>query len=100
MEEHITAIIPMEEMLPAVSQGAIGIACREGDAPMEVGHQVQLVGGGRPDELWRNKRPQGFGFMVTKQGRYQPVQIVIESRRFIHFVNPFLDAALRSTSLA
>jgi hydroxymethylbilane synthase len=47
MEEHITAIIPMEEMLPAVSQGAIGIACREGDAPMEVGHQVQLVGGGK-----------------------------------------------------
>jgi hydroxymethylbilane synthase len=31
MEEHITRIIPIEEMLPAVSQGAIGIACREGD---------------------------------------------------------------------
>ncbi|CAG9460309.1 unnamed protein product [Pedinophyceae sp. YPF-701] len=31
MEEHITAILDYEEMLPAVSQGAIGIACREGD---------------------------------------------------------------------
>lgn len=32
MTEHITRIIPMEEMLPAVSQGAIGIACRTGDS--------------------------------------------------------------------
>lgn len=31
MTEHITAILSIDEMLPAVSQGAIGIACREND---------------------------------------------------------------------
>eukprot|EP00798_Chlamydomonas_sp_ICE-L_P029521 gene29521-5871_t len=35
MTEHISRIIPLDEMLPAVSQGAIGIACRTGDEPME-----------------------------------------------------------------
>eukprot|EP00798_Chlamydomonas_sp_ICE-L_P027189 gene27189-2432_t len=34
MEQHITRIIPLDEMLPAVSQGAIGIACRTGDEPI------------------------------------------------------------------
>jgi hydroxymethylbilane synthase len=32
LEQHITAIIPTEQMLPAVAQGAIGIECREGDS--------------------------------------------------------------------
>jgi hydroxymethylbilane synthase len=31
LEEKATAILSFEEMLPAVAQGAIGIACREGD---------------------------------------------------------------------
>ncbi|KAF5838379.1 porphobilinogen deaminase, dipyromethane cofactor binding domain-containing protein [Dunaliella salina] len=31
METAITRIVPIEEMLPAVSQGAIGIACRSND---------------------------------------------------------------------
>lgn len=31
MTQHITRTIPIDEMLPAVSQGAIGIACRTGD---------------------------------------------------------------------
>jgi hydroxymethylbilane synthase len=35
MTQHITKIMSIEEMLPAVSQGAIGIACRQGDAPIE-----------------------------------------------------------------
>jgi hydroxymethylbilane synthase len=35
MTEHITQIIEIDDMLPAVSQGAIGIACRDGDAPMQ-----------------------------------------------------------------
>ncbi|CAD7703324.1 unnamed protein product [Ostreobium quekettii] len=34
MEQHATAILDFEEMLPAVAQGAIGIACREGDESM------------------------------------------------------------------
>ncbi|GAX77900.1 hypothetical protein CEUSTIGMA_g5342.t1 [Chlamydomonas eustigma] len=34
MTQHITATIEIDDMLPAVSQGAIGIACRDGDAPM------------------------------------------------------------------
>lgn len=34
MQREITAIIPTETMLPAVAQGAIGIECREGDAPI------------------------------------------------------------------
>lgn len=32
MTEHITEILSIEDMLPAVSQGAIGIACRTDDA--------------------------------------------------------------------
>eukprot|EP00199_Chlamydomonas_sp_CCMP681_P001980 CAMPEP_0119106056 /NCGR_PEP_ID=MMETSP1180-20130426/3853_1 /TAXON_ID=3052 ORGANISM="Chlamydomonas cf sp, Strain CCMP681" /NCGR_SAMPLE_ID=MMETSP1180 /ASSEMBLY_ACC=CAM_ASM_000741 /LENGTH=348 /DNA_ID=CAMNT_0007091289 /DNA_START=74 /DNA_END=1120 /DNA_ORIENTATION=- len=35
MEEHITYTIPIDEMLPAVSQGAIGIACRSDDPPIQ-----------------------------------------------------------------
>lgn len=31
LSQHIAAIIPMEEMLPAIAQGAIGIEMREGD---------------------------------------------------------------------
>jgi porphobilinogen deaminase len=31
MTEHITAILSTEEMLPAIAQGAIGIACRTDD---------------------------------------------------------------------
>lgn len=31
LTEHITTLLSNEEMLPAVAQGAIGIACREGD---------------------------------------------------------------------
>lgn len=34
MTEHVTKIISVEEMLPAVSQGAIGIACRDNDEPI------------------------------------------------------------------
>jgi hydroxymethylbilane synthase len=34
MTEHITKIIEMDEMLPAVAQGAIGITCRAGDQKM------------------------------------------------------------------
>jgi len=33
MTQHITQILPIEDMLPAVAQGAIGIACRTDDAP-------------------------------------------------------------------
>jgi hydroxymethylbilane synthase len=29
---HVTSIMPIAEMLPAVAQGAIGVACRSGDA--------------------------------------------------------------------
>ncbi|KAH7447856.1 hypothetical protein KP509_01G124300 [Ceratopteris richardii] len=35
MTEHITTILSTEEMLPAIAQGAIGIACRTGDEKME-----------------------------------------------------------------
>jgi hydroxymethylbilane synthase len=31
---HVTSVLSMEEMLPAVAQGAIGIACRSDDAKM------------------------------------------------------------------
>ena len=31
LEEHVTTILTEEEMLPAIAQGAIGIACRSGD---------------------------------------------------------------------
>lgn len=32
MTEHINAVLELDEMLPAIAQGAIGIACRTGDA--------------------------------------------------------------------
>jgi len=35
MTQHITKIIDIDEMLPAVAQGAIGIACRDGDSGMQ-----------------------------------------------------------------
>jgi len=35
MTEHISEVIPEKEMLPAVAQGAIGIACRTGDEQQE-----------------------------------------------------------------
>lgn len=35
MTEHVTAVLSTEEMLPAIAQGAIGIACRTGDPKME-----------------------------------------------------------------
>ncbi|MFS7939336.1 putative hydroxymethylbilane synthase [Helianthus anomalus] len=34
MTEHVSSILPINDMLPAVAQGAIGIACREGDDKM------------------------------------------------------------------
>ncbi len=34
MQEHATAILEQEDMLPAVAQGAIGITCRIGDTKM------------------------------------------------------------------
>lgn len=34
MTEHITTILPIDEMLPAIAQGAIGIACRTEDEKM------------------------------------------------------------------
>ncbi|KAI3820973.1 hypothetical protein L1987_08529 [Smallanthus sonchifolius] len=34
MTEHVSSILPIDDMLPAVAQGAIGIACREGDDKM------------------------------------------------------------------
>lgn len=34
MTENISAILPIEDMLPAVAQGAIGIACRSDDETM------------------------------------------------------------------
>lgn len=35
MTQHVTAVLSTEDMLPAIAQGAIGIACRTSDAPME-----------------------------------------------------------------
>eukprot|EP00245_Coleochaete_scutata_P015694 TRINITY_DN70_c0_g1_i1.p1 TRINITY_DN70_c0_g1~~TRINITY_DN70_c0_g1_i1.p1 ORF type:complete len:401 (-),score=64.08 TRINITY_DN70_c0_g1_i1:720-1922(-) len=35
MTEHVTAILSIEDMLPAIAQGAIGIACRTDDTPMK-----------------------------------------------------------------
>eukprot|EP00270_Netrium_digitus_P000791 TRINITY_DN1089_c0_g1_i3.p1 TRINITY_DN1089_c0_g1~~TRINITY_DN1089_c0_g1_i3.p1 ORF type:complete len:385 (+),score=120.75 TRINITY_DN1089_c0_g1_i3:94-1248(+) len=35
MTQHITAILSTEDMLPAIAQGAIGIACRSNDTKME-----------------------------------------------------------------
>jgi hydroxymethylbilane synthase len=32
LADHVTSVLSTEEMLPAVGQGAIGIACRSGDA--------------------------------------------------------------------
>jgi porphobilinogen deaminase len=37
MQEHATQILDTDVMLPAVSQGAIGIACRSGDSKMMAG---------------------------------------------------------------
>ncbi|KAD4385446.1 hypothetical protein E3N88_25614 [Mikania micrantha] len=34
MTEHVSSILPIDDMLPAVAQGAIGIACREDDDKM------------------------------------------------------------------
>lgn len=34
MTEHVTAILSIDDMLPAVAQGAIGIACRSDDDRM------------------------------------------------------------------
>lgn len=34
MTENITTILSVEEMLPAIAQGAIGIACRSNDEKM------------------------------------------------------------------
>ncbi|XP_009610066.1 porphobilinogen deaminase, chloroplastic [Nicotiana tabacum] len=34
MTENVTSILPIEDMLPAVAQGAIGIACRSDDETM------------------------------------------------------------------
>ncbi|WOL18562.1 porphobilinogen deaminase, chloroplastic [Canna indica] len=34
MTENVTAVLPIEEMLPAIAQGAIGIACRSNDDKM------------------------------------------------------------------
>ncbi|MCL7042711.1 hypothetical protein MKW94_016228, partial [Papaver nudicaule] len=34
MTENVTAILSIDEMLPAVAQGAIGIACRTNDDKM------------------------------------------------------------------
>lgn len=31
LEEHITTVLPEDAMLPAIAQGAIGIACRTDD---------------------------------------------------------------------
>jgi hydroxymethylbilane synthase len=36
MEEHATSVLSVEEMLPAVAQGAIGIACRSNDDKMVI----------------------------------------------------------------
>lgn len=35
MTEHVTTILDTDDMLPAIAQGAIGIACRTGDTKME-----------------------------------------------------------------
>ncbi len=34
MTEHVASILSIDEMLPAVAQGAIGIACRSNDDNM------------------------------------------------------------------
>lgn len=34
MTDNVTAILSIDEMLPAVAQGAIGIACRSNDSKM------------------------------------------------------------------
>lgn len=34
MTENVTSILPIDDMLPAVAQGAIGIACRSNDDKM------------------------------------------------------------------
>ena len=32
LTSHITSVLPTDEMLPAVAQGAIGVSCRSDDA--------------------------------------------------------------------
>lgn len=34
MTEHVSSVLPIDDMLPAVAQGAIGIACRSDDDTM------------------------------------------------------------------
>jgi hydroxymethylbilane synthase len=34
LTRHVTSVLPTDEMLPAVAQGAIGVACRSDDAQM------------------------------------------------------------------
>lgn len=34
MTEHVSSVLPIDDMLPAVAQGAIGIACRSHDDTM------------------------------------------------------------------
>jgi porphobilinogen deaminase len=42
LEEHITSILPEDAMLPAIAQGAIGIACRTEDEESKGVCHVQL----------------------------------------------------------
>lgn len=41
MTDNVTAILSTEEMLPAIAQGAIGIACRSNDDTMV--HFTELI---------------------------------------------------------
>lgn len=43
MTENVTSVLPIEDMLPAVSQGAIGIACRSNDEKMVYIQLLQLI---------------------------------------------------------
>ena len=44
MAENATAVLSVEEMLPAVAQGAIGIACRSNDDKMVRRPVLQYAG--------------------------------------------------------